>query len=167
MTTRRAHLATIGLPDIGMPETIPELPAALYPRRLAALRERATARGYDRLVVYADREHSANLSWLSGFDPRFEEAVLIVGPDGDPLVLTGNECYGMAGAAPLPMRRERFQDLSLPGQPGDRARPLDVTFSGEGIGQGSRVGVIGWKPYHRRDLIDVPAFIVDELRGLT
>src|SRR3954447_20357616 len=105
MTTRRAHLATIGLPDIGMPETIPELPAALYPRRLAALRERATACGYDRLVVYADRDHSATLSWLSGFDPRFEEAVLIVGPEGDPLVLTGNECYGMAGAAPLPMRR--------------------------------------------------------------
>ena len=37
--------------------------------RLAALRERAEAHGYDRLVVYADREHSANLAWLSGFDP--------------------------------------------------------------------------------------------------
>jgi len=29
------------------------------------------------------------------------------------------------------------------------------------------VGVIGWKTYDRRDLIDLPAFIVDELRGLT
>ncbi|MFL5719299.1 MAG: M24 family metallopeptidase [Chloroflexota bacterium] len=167
MTTRRAHLATIGLPDLGMPDVMPELPAALYPQRLAALRERASAHGYDRLVVYADREHSANLSWLSGFDPRFEEAVLIVGPDGEPLVLTGNECYGMAGAAPLPMRRERFQDLSLPGQPRDRSRPLGEIFGDEGIGQGSRVGVIGWKPYDRRDLIDLPAFIVDELRRLT
>jgi hypothetical protein len=167
MPTRHARLAAIGLPDIGMPETMPELPASLYPPRLAALRERARARGYDRLVVYADREHSANLSWLTGFDPRFEEAVLIVGPDGDPLVLTGNECYGMAGAAPLPMRRERFQDLSLPGQPRDRSRPLGDIFAGEGIGQGSRVGVIGWKTYDRRDLIDLPAFIVDELRGLT
>jgi hypothetical protein len=167
MPTRHARLAAIGLPDIGMPETMPELPASLYPPRLAALRERARARGYDRLVVYADREHSANLSWLTGFDPRFEEAVLIVGPDGDPLVLTGNECYGMAGAAPLPMRRERFQDLSLPGQPRDGSRPLADILAGEGIGPGSRVGVIGWKTYHRRDLIDLPAFIVDELRGLT
>jgi hypothetical protein len=166
-TTRHARLATIGLPDFGMPETIPELPASLYPRRLAALRERASARGYDRVVVYADREHSANLSWLSGFDPRFEEALLIVGPGGDPLVLTGNECYGMAGAAPLPMRRERFQDLSLPGQPRDRSRPLGEIFATEGIGQGSRVGLIGWKPYDRRDRIDVPAFIVDDLRALT
>src|SRR4249919_728424 len=167
MPTRHARLATIGLPSFGMPDTMPELPASLYPPRVAALRERARARGYDRLVVYADREHSANLSWLSGFDPRFEEAVLIVGPDGDPLVLTGNECYGMAGAAPLPMRRERFQDLSLPGQPRDRSRPLAAILASEGIGQGSRVGVIGWKTYDRRDLIDIPAFIVDELRGLT
>src|SRR3954453_24117074 len=166
MTTRRAHLATIGLPDIGMPETIPELPAALYPRRLAALRERATARGYDRLVVYADREHSANLSWLSGFDPRFEEAVLIVGPEGDPLVLTGNECFGMAGAAPLPMRRERFQDLSLPGQPRDRSRVLGDILAGEGVRPGARIGVVGWKTYATRASIEAPAFLVDELRRL-
>ena len=39
---------------------------------------------YTHVVVYADREHSANLSYLTGFDPRFEEAVLIVGRDGEP-----------------------------------------------------------------------------------
>ena len=81
-------------------------------------------RGYDRLVVYADREHSANLSYLTGFDPRFEEAILIVGATGAPAILVGNECWGMAGAAPLPMRRVLFQDLSLPSQPRDRSRPL-------------------------------------------
>ena len=31
--------------------------------------------------------------------------------------------FGMAGAAPLPMRRHLFQDLSLPSQPRDRSRP--------------------------------------------
>ena len=29
----------------------------------------------DALVVYADREHFANLLWLTNYDPRFEEAV--------------------------------------------------------------------------------------------
>ena len=53
-------------------------------RRLARLRQRMDERGFDRLVVYADREHSANMSYLTGFDPRFEEALLIVGPDGEP-----------------------------------------------------------------------------------
>ena len=63
--------------------------------RLERLRERdATERGYDRLVVYADREHSANLAYLTGFDPRFEEAILVVGPAGEPAILVGNECYG-------------------------------------------------------------------------
>ena len=119
MTSRTVvpRLAEIGLPDFGMPETTPEIPAATYGTRLEALRERADARGYERLVVYADREHSANMSFLTGFDPRFEEAILVVGPTGPPVILVGNECYGMAGAAPLTMRREMFQDLSLPSQP--------------------------------------------------
>ncbi|HEY6570639.1 MAG TPA: hypothetical protein VIZ22_10130, partial [Candidatus Limnocylindrales bacterium] len=117
-----ARLTTVDLPDFGMPEVRPEVPGDRYGKRLAALRERADAAGFDRLVVYADREHSANLAFLSGFDPRFEEAMLIVGPASDPLILVGNECFGMAGAAPLPMRRERFQDFSLPSQPRDRSR---------------------------------------------
>ena len=163
----RARLAEIDLPDFGMPDGRPDLPGSLYPARLARLRERADARGYDRLLVYADREHSANLAWLTGFDPRFEEAILIVGPDGDPAILVGNECFGMAGAAPLPMRRALFQDLSLPGQPRDRSRPLAGILGDEGIGPGSRVGVIGWKTYASRVAIEAPAFIVDELRRLT
>jgi hypothetical protein len=160
------RLTTVDLPDFGMPEVRPEVPAGTYPERLAAFRARADAAGYDRLVVYADREHSANLAFLTGFDPRFEEAMLIVGSDGDPLVLVGNECYGMAGAAPLSMRRERFQDFSLPSQPRDRSRPLREILAGEGISAGSRVGVLGWKTYADPERIEVPAFIADELRSL-
>jgi hypothetical protein len=161
-----ARLAEISLPDFGMPGAMPEIPPATYAARLERLRERADARGYDRIVVYADREHSANLAWLTGFDPRFEEAVLVVGPTGEPAILVGNECHGMAGAAPLPMRRHLFQDLSLPGQPRDRSQPLAEILAGEGIGPGSRVGVVGWKTYESRSTIEVPAFLVDELRRL-
>ncbi len=145
-----------------MPEIAPET----YGARLVRLRERADARGYDRLVVYADREHSANLSYLTGFDPRFEEAVLVVGPDGEPAVLVGNECYGMAGAAPVSMRRHRFQDFSLPGQPRDRSRPLAEILADEGIAAGSRVGVVGWKTYADAGMSDLPAYLVDEMRAM-
>jgi hypothetical protein len=162
----RARLATIDLPDFGMPAAMPELPPELYAARLERLRERMEGRGYDRLVVYADREHSANLAWLSGFDPRFEEAVLVVGPAGEPAILVGNECWGMAGAAPLHLRRHLYQDLSLPGQPRDRSAPLAEILAGEGIGRGSRVGVAGWKTYASRATLEVPAFLVDELRAL-
>jgi hypothetical protein len=162
----KARLARIELPDFGMPETSPELPDAIYPARIDRLRERIDGNRYDRLVVYADREHSANLAYLSGFDPRFEEALLVLGPAAEPALLVGNECFGMAGQAPLPMRRHLFQDFSLPSQPRDRSRPLAEILRDEGIADGSRVGVVGWKTYGRPDRTDLPAYLVDELRRL-
>ena len=95
-----ARLARIDLPDFGPRGPAPEIPLDLYAARLEQLRERADRRGYERLVVYADREHSANLAFLTGFDPRFEEALLVVGREDEPAILVGNECWGMAGAAP-------------------------------------------------------------------
>jgi hypothetical protein len=163
----RARLADVPLPDFGMPESEPLLPPALYAARMERLRAKMDERHYDQLVVWADREHSANLAFLTGFDPRFEEATLVVGRADQPALLLGNECYGMAEAAPLPMRRVRFQDLSLPNQPRDDSQPLTEILHDEGIGPGSRVGVVGWKTYSRRTSIEAPAFLVDELRDLT
>jgi hypothetical protein len=162
-----ARLAEISLPDFGMSEAMPAIPAEIYRDRLERLRARADEHGYNQLIVYADREHSANLAYLTGFDPRFEEAMLVVGTSGEPAILAGNECYGMAGVAPLAIRRHLFQDFSLPGQPRDRSRPLTEILAAEGIRDGSRVGVIGWKEYADRETIEVPAFIVDELRRMT
>ena len=163
----KARLVEINLPDFGMPDARPEIPAQLYADRIAHLRERAEARRYDRLVVYADREHSAGLSYLTGFDPRFEEALLVLGPTDRPAIVVGNECRGMAAAAPLPMRTVLFQEFSLPGQPRDSSLPFADILAAEGIGKGSRVGVVGWKTYAGRETIEAPAFIVDELRRLT
>jgi Xaa-Pro aminopeptidase len=162
-----ARLDHIHLPEFGTPDDAPTIPAAMYRDRLERLRARADADDFDQLVVYADREHSANLAYLTGFDPRFEEALLIVGASGEPAVLVGNECYGTAGAAPLPMRRHLFQEFSLPSQPRDRSRTLPEILADEGIREGSRVGVIGWKDHADRGRIEVPAFVVDELRRMT
>ena len=145
----------------------PLLPTSIYADRLERLRARLDDRSYDHLVVWADREHSANLAYLTGFDPRFEEAVLVVGASGDPALLVGNECYGTAEAAPLPLRCVRFQDLSLPNQPRDASLPLPEILGSEGITSGSRVGVVGWKTYASRETIEAPAFLVDELRRAT
>ena len=61
----------------------------------------------------------------------------------------------MAGAAPLPLRRHLFQDLSLPSQPRDRSRTLSEILGDEGVTSGSSVGVIGWKPFADRSMLDV------------
>ena len=163
----RARIAHIGLPEFGMPAVMPQLQAATYHARLDRFRAMATEHGFDRVVVYADREHSANISYLTGFDPRFEEAVLVIGRDGDPAILAGNECFGMAGAAPVSMRRHLYQDLSLPNQPRDRSRTLSEILRDEGVVSGARIGVIGWKAYASPSWIDAPSYLVDQIRDLT
>ena len=161
-----ARLTKVELPDFGMPDSMPELPPAIYAGRLARVRERAETSGYDRLVVYADREHSASMWYLTGFDPRFEEAILMIGSRGDPALVVGNESHAMAGSAPLPVRRHLFQDFSLPSQPRDRSRSLAEIFGDEGIARGTRVGVVGWKTYGSPSKSDMPSFIIDELRRI-
>lgn len=76
---------------------MPVIPRQVYENRIERLRRRMSERGLDRVVVYSDREHSANISYLTGFDPRFEEAILVVGPHDEPAILVGNECGGWPG----------------------------------------------------------------------
>jgi hypothetical protein len=165
-TRRQARLCEVPLPEFGMPEREPELPPSLYAERLERLRQRMEARGYDHLVIWADREHSATVSYLTGFDPRFEDAILVVGRQGDPAILVGNECQGMASAAPLPMHVVLHQDLSLPAQPRSSSQPLDDVLREAGIRRGQRVGLIGWKTYSSPATTDLPAYLVDLVREL-
>ncbi len=161
----KPRLATVKLPEFGLPDVMPKIPARVYANRLVRLRSKMIDAGYERLLVYADREHSANLSYLTGFDPRFEEALLIVGSEGDPTLLTGNECVGMGRVAPLPMRVELFQDFSLPAQPRDGSRTISEILQSEGIEAGMRVGVVGWKEYGSPHALDLPSYLVDSLRA--
>ena len=164
--TASARLTTIELPTFGRSEVAPELPASIYPARVDQVRERAAERGYDQLVVYADREHSANLSYLTGFDPRFEEAILVLGATGRPTLLAGNECIGLAQIAPLSVEAILFQELSLPSQPRDRSKPLGEILAAAGVRRGAQVGVIGWKSWADRSWIEAPSYLVDTLRAL-
>lgn len=158
----------------------PPLTAAIYKARIAATRERARAEGVDVLVVWGDREHSSNMSYLSGFDPRFEEALLIVpiANSRPPRLLVGNECLGFAPDPAIGIEVELWQDLSLMGQPRERSRTLREIFTDEGVVAGARVGCIGWKTYSpaligansqrtSAQIIDMPAYVVDLLRELT
>ena len=160
-----ARLRGVKLPDFGEPTERPKLPDDLYAVRFRRFRERLLAHGYDAAVVYADREHSANLAYLTGFDPRFEEAILVVRSSGLPLILVGNECVGTAQAASLPMRVELHQDLSLPNQPRNQSRSLGDVLESESITAGASVAMIGWKESIHRSLIEVPAFVVDSVRA--
>lgn len=162
----RVRLAEIELPDFDMPEAMPELEPQIYADRLDLLRERMAERGLTRLLIYADREHSANAAYLTGFDPRFEEALLIIAPHGEPAILVGNENWGTAGAAGLSVRRHMFQDFSLPSQPRNQSRALADILAEEGVGEAARIGLVGWKSYARPQMSDLPAYLVDAVRDL-
>lgn len=128
------------------------------------------AAGLSHLVVYADREHFANLAWLTGFDPRFEEALLILGFTADPLLLTGIECAGYLPISPLyregKLRTGRWDDFSLPGIPRTEQRAWPEIFRGEAIAADSHVGLCGWKTYQDPAALDVPAYLADALRAI-
>src|SRR5262245_53286665 len=93
-----------------------EISLAEYETRIERLRAAMTVRGFSHLVIYGDREHCANLLWTCGFDPRFEEGLLILGREGEPLLLTGNECAAYLPISPLwkagQLRSEVYQPFS-------------------------------------------------------
>ncbi|HSL93795.1 MAG TPA: hypothetical protein VK905_04260 [Bacillota bacterium] len=134
--------------------------------RLHALLELMHQRGVTHAVVYGDREHFANLEYLTGFDPRFEESLLILESSGRLTLLLGNECYGYSQVSPLNLNRVLFQDFSLQGQPRDNSNELGDILSECGIRLGSRVGLIGFKYYRDSRSSDIPSYIVDEIRCL-
>ncbi|MGA9041608.1 MAG: hypothetical protein WB421_13835, partial [Terriglobales bacterium] len=92
-------LRDIDIPDFGVPEIVPPIPRATYERRCREAYARAAC---DWLVVYADREHMANMAFLTGFEPRFEEALLLLGPKERRVLIVGNEGEGYAPVARLP-----------------------------------------------------------------
>lgn len=167
------RIVRIDWPDNGSPDLPPPLSLGECETRLAALRQAATAGGHDVIVVYGDREHAANLHWLTGFDPRFEEAVLIVTP-GDALLLAGNECLAYTAVSPLVqagiVRTGHCASLSLPSQPRGGRRLTD--HLADMLALDDRVGAIGWKWFDEGEVddpataLDIPAFLADPLRRL-
>jgi hypothetical protein len=164
------ELRPLPLPDFGIAAEPPELPEAEYEHRIEALRASA---GTDWVVVYGDREHFANLAFLTGFDPRFEEAVLVLGPGGTRHLFVGNEGLGYGSVAIVPrLDVVLCQSLSLMGQDRSKSPSLRPCLADSGIGPGARVGVVGWKYFSHEEWEDpspgiaAPAFLVDALRGL-
>lgn len=160
-------LKPVSIPDFGIPLERPAIPAATYASRCKAAYERA---GADWLVVYADREHFANISFLTGFEPRFEEALLLLGPDGRKIVVTGNENQGYTPISPLAgLETLLCQSLSLMGQDRSQKPSLPAVLAEAGIKAGDSVGLAGWKYVLAeewgldRPTFFVPAYVVDSL----
>jgi len=165
----KIELRDIALPDFGLSETEPDIPMELYVERCERAYQAATC---DWLVVYGDREHYANVAYLTGFDPRFEETVLLLGPADARLLLVGNEGWGYTSMARLKVDVVLCQSFSLMGQDRSVAPRLSNVLQDAGIRRGQRVALVGWKYLEPEEMADgrsgffAPAVLVDNLRGL-
>jgi Creatinase/Prolidase N-terminal domain len=157
-------LAEIDLPEFDLPRTRPVIPASIYLERIDALYEKMADRGLNAIVVYGDREHFANRSYLSGFDPRWEESLLVLVPGRTPTLIVGNENVAWARVVPYDINVVRVAKFSLIGQPDPGDVQLADVLREAGIARG-HVGLIGWKFWtgSASHWIDVPSFIVTEV----
>lgn len=164
------RLGDVALPDFDVPVEAPQIPPATYERRCRAA---YAAAGADWFVVYADREHFANIMFLTGFDPRFEEALLVLGPDDTRIMVVGNECLDYAPLARLPGADIVLaQSFGLMGQDRSRAPSLARVLREAGMKPGDNIALAGWKYLEPVEWdgplpgFFVPSFIVDILRQI-
>jgi hypothetical protein len=180
------------LPAFGLPTLEPTILAETYLARNKVAQNIWFWRRLSAVVVYADREHSANLAYLTGYDARFEEALLIFNlqpeeaetattrtdmipirlPDRVPTLLVGNEGWAYASVSPVPANKILYQNFSLPGQPRNSSDSLVNILRKAGIREEGKVGVVGWKSFTERDAagentwLDIPAYLADTLRSI-
>lgn len=164
-------LKYVPLPNFGVPTEVPTLSKSIYENRVETFYESVDN---DWIVVYADREHFGNLYYLTGLDPRFEEVLLVLGPDKKVYFLSGNEMVGMEYTAEsvLDIEPVLVQTFNLMGQDYSKAPRLDKILKEVGIKSDDSVGVVGWKYLEEEELVPntsniyIPAMILETINSL-
>lgn len=134
-------LREVAVPSFGVPLDPPRIPASVYEKRCGEAYARAAR---DWLVVYAGREHLANMAFLCGYEPRFEEALLLLGPRDRRVLVVGNEGEAYAPLAGLPgLDIALGQSMSLMGQDRSLKPDLAAVLREAGLSHGHTIGLVG------------------------
>lgn len=161
--------AEIQAPTASFPKGPVDLTDATMEKRRRNILKRMEEKNLDTLLIYADREHGGNFGYLTGFEPRFEEAALALHQDGTAVLLLGNENMKMAAYSRILADTVHVPYFSLPNQPMGNQKPLWQLIEDAGIRRGSRVGAVGWKLFTSRledntQLFDLPNFLLEALK---
>ncbi|NLJ85256.1 MAG: hypothetical protein GX322_02350 [Firmicutes bacterium] len=167
----KVKLLNVPAPINEIPKKYPRLPLEIYKARLQRLRDRMKSAGLDKIIIYADREHAANFSYLTGFGPRFEEALLIVGLEGTPTAVLGTENINMIKYTSVELEGVHYPTFSLIGQPREDVLQLTEILEDAGLQRGMSVGTVGWKYYGEQDgcpagSFEIPHFIIHAIESL-
>ncbi|MFC4770432.1 M24 family metallopeptidase [Enterococcus hermanniensis] len=136
--------------------------------RKTKLLQKMTEEHLDAVIIYADLEHGGNFEYLTGFVPRFEEALLVLHANGKAFLILGNENLNKAPLARIKAEAIHMPQLSLPNQPMDTALSIAQILNQAQIDHAKSIGLIGWKKFTSSTddnsvLYDLPYFLVEGL----
>ena len=144
-----------------------------YLERIEKLRKLMDMKNLTHVIVYGDREHFSNIFYFTGFDPRFEEALLVIPREEKPVLIAGNEGMDYAEIIPYSLKKVLYQSFSLMGQARSKNKELKEIIKSTGINDNSQVGLIGWKYFQEQEIekhrnnYEVPFFIVDSIMKIS
>lgn len=94
-----------------------------FQSRIDSLREVMARENIDIFIIYGDEYRRENLRYVSNYWPIFERGMLVVGFDGDPVLLVSPECEHIAH------EMSAWQDIRLVREVGMSYVPEEVDFS--------------------------------------
>ena len=136
----------VALPSFGQRARVRRFRTELYRTRLARTVKRLRAEKLDALVVYADREHCANLAYLTVLIRASKKRCCCCRPRAAASFWSATSAWDTClTPRGLGLEVELFQEFSLMGQPRNASRPLRQVLRDFGLGRAQRVGCAGWK----------------------
>jgi Xaa-Pro aminopeptidase len=100
-------------------------------------------RKLDCVLIYGDEKHHENVRYFTGFDPRFESALVVVALGREPIVITGVENQAVFSFTGHLGRSITFSPFSLQGLVEAETSQLKQVLRGAGVRQRDRVGLCG------------------------
>ena len=168
MTCIRHH----GIMNEGIPlryDHAPVITKEDYEGRIGKLLDAASQ--YSHLLIYADKEHFSNLEYITGYDPRYEECMMLLKKGSLPWLIVGNEGMGQSQCITVAHEKVLFQSLSPMGQGRGKSKKLTEILGDFGIDASANVGVLGWKSFSEletddpKHMFEVPAYIIGALQA--
>lgn len=141
-----------------------------YLDRIQVLLGKMKQDNISHVIIYGDREHFSNIEYFSGYDCRFEEALLIIDSGGRKTIVIGNEGVSYSALIPYEIERVLYHHFSLQGQPRDNCPSLSEVLKKTGIPGSGKTGIVGYKYFEDRyaenaqNIFDIPAYILDEIK---
>ena len=136
--------------------------------RIQKVLTKMSQENYDTLVIYADLEHGNNFEYLTGFLPRFEEALLVINKDSKNYMIMGNENLNKVSKSRIESLAVHAPYFSLPNQPMDNKVSFKEILESAELKEGKKTGIVGWKNFtsafeDNAKLYDVPYYVVDTI----